>query len=46
MLSDVAVVQPTFVAPDVDEDTDLEFQLIVGDVMEKSDPDTTTVTVE
>jgi predicted secreted Zn-dependent protease len=46
VLSDSAAVQPTFIAPDVDEKTDLEFQLIVGDGMENSDSDTVTVTIE
>ncbi|MCU4716530.1 glucodextranase DOMON-like domain-containing protein [Halapricum hydrolyticum] len=44
-LSDAAAVQPTFTAPDVDEETELEFELAVTDPDSNSATATATVTV-
>jgi GH24 family phage-related lysozyme (muramidase) len=44
-LSDPTAANPTFVAPSVDTDTTLTFQLIVNDGKIDSEPDTVTITV-
>jgi len=44
-LSSANVEQPTFAAPEVIENTDFAFTLVVNDGIEDSDPDEVTVTV-
>lgn len=44
-LSNVSVVEPTFTAPDVNETTDLRFEVVVSDDHGATDEDTVTITV-
>jgi hypothetical protein len=46
VLSSTTASQPTFTAPEVDEDTDYTFNLVVNDGTEDSTPDQVTVTVK
>lgn len=45
VLSSASDASPTFVAPDVEQSTLLEFELVVSDGLAESDVDTVTVTV-
>lgn len=46
VLSDASVAEPTFVAPQVDDDTELVFELTVTNDQDLTDADVVTVTVQ